>query len=102
MAKQNLHFTRAAVLVEMNGEVLLLNLSNSAWNGVLEIANADGGGQLQAAKVPNQNVLDALENQATSKLPGELAELIRSAQSHMQRTPEADKISIALSQYLNG
>lgn len=102
MAKQNLHFTRAAVLVELNGEVLLLSLSNEAWNGVLEIANADGGGQLQAAKVPNQKVLDALDHQDASALPRELADLIRSAQSHMLRTPEADKISVALSQYLNG
>lgn len=31
---------------------------------------------------------------------GELAELIRQAQSHMLRTPEADAISVKLTQYL--
>lgn len=31
----------------------------------------------------------------------DLSELIRQAQSHMVRTPEADKISVALSQFLN-
>lgn len=31
----------------------------------------------------------------------DLADLIKQAQSHMVRTPEADKISVALSQYIN-
>lgn len=31
---------------------------------------------------------------------GELTELIRKAQSHMLRTPEADAISVKLTQYL--
>lgn len=51
-------FTRAAALVELDGEVMLLKLSASAWQEVLAIAARDNGGQLSVASVPNQRVLD--------------------------------------------
>lgn len=54
----NHKFTRAAALVELDGEVLMLKLSTSAWQEVLAIAARENGGQLSAAAVPNQRVLD--------------------------------------------
>ncbi|MBS0987825.1 hypothetical protein PY793_09465 [Acetobacter fabarum] len=49
---------RAAALVEINGEVMLLKLSTHAWQEILDIAARDAGGELVVSKVPNQNVLN--------------------------------------------
>lgn len=53
-------FTRAAALVELDGEVLVLKLSNSAWLKVFDIAAQENGGELVAASAVNQRVLDEL------------------------------------------
>lgn len=53
-------FTRAAALVELDGEVLVLKLSQSAWLKVLDIAAQESGGELVAAPAANQRVLDEL------------------------------------------
>jgi hypothetical protein len=52
--------TRQAALVEVNGEVFVLQLSPAGWSEVLAIAAKEGGGQLVVAPVPNQAVLDEL------------------------------------------
>lgn len=52
--------SRAAALIEIDGEVLLLNLSAQAWQEVLSIAARDAGGTLPVARVPNQAVLDSI------------------------------------------
>lgn len=54
-------FTRAAALLELDGEVVALNLSQKAWQEVLAIAARDSGGALSVARVPNQAVLDSLD-----------------------------------------
>lgn len=54
-------FTRAAALVELDGEVFLLRLSASAWQEVLAIAVRDGGGTLPLTRVPNRGELDSLD-----------------------------------------
>lgn len=54
-------FTRAAALVELDGEVLVLKLSKPAWLKVLDIAAQENGGELVAASAANQRVLDELE-----------------------------------------
>lgn len=53
--------TRQAALIEVDGEVLVLNLSSKAWAQVIDIAAKEGGGQLVVAPAPNQAVLDLLE-----------------------------------------
>lgn len=55
-----LKFTRAAAIVELNGEVLVLKLSQSAWQKVFAIAAEEHGGDLVAAPVNNQHILDDL------------------------------------------
>lgn len=52
--------TRQAALIEIDGEVLVVNLSSEAWAKVLEIAVKEGGGELIVAPAPNQAVLDLL------------------------------------------
>jgi len=52
--------TRSAALIEIDGEVLVLKLSPAGWAQVFAIAVKEGGGQLVAAPVPNQSVMDVL------------------------------------------
>lgn len=47
-----------------------------------------------------QSAAGTSEPGVQAKLPVELVELIRQAQSHMLRTPEADEVSVKLTQYL--
>lgn len=58
-----LKFTRAAALVELDGEALMLDLSVEQWHRVFEIAAESDPGRLSAARVPNQGIFDAI-NQA--------------------------------------
>lgn len=53
--------SRAAALLELNGEAVMLKLSVDAWSAVLAIATKDGGGQLVVAKVPNQAIFDGID-----------------------------------------
>ncbi len=55
-----LKFTRAAALVELDGEALMLKLSAEQWDRVFEIASEGSAGQLPAARVPNQGIFDAI------------------------------------------
>lgn len=52
--------SRAAALVELNGEVMLLKLSTQAWQEILAIASREGKGSLVVSKVPNQAILDQI------------------------------------------
>ncbi|QNM95448.1 hypothetical protein [Chitinimonas koreensis] len=55
-------FTRAAALLELDGNIVLLQLSSAAWHQVLAIAAQESGdGRLPVAMVPNQAVLDLLD-----------------------------------------
>lgn len=54
--------TRAAALIELNGETLMLNLSTAAWQAILSIAARDANGQLLVARVPNQSILDQISS----------------------------------------
>lgn len=56
--------SRAAALIETNGEVVLLKLSVQAWQEVLAIAARDSGGTLTVSKVPNQAILDQISEQS--------------------------------------
>jgi len=52
--------TRQAALIEIEGEVMVLNLSADGWKKVLAIAAAESGGQLTMAPCPNQMIFDVL------------------------------------------
>lgn len=52
--------TRQAALIEIEGEVMVLNLSADGWQKVLAIAAAESGGQLTVVPCPNQMILDVL------------------------------------------
>lgn len=54
--------SRAAALIELNGETFVLNLSSTAWHEILSIAARDAGGQLPVARVPNQSILDQISS----------------------------------------
>lgn len=51
------------------------------------------------AELLMREAADELEN-VESAIPADLADLIHQAQAHMLRTPEADAISVKLTQYL--
>lgn len=55
-----LKFTRAAALVELDGEAFMLELSVEQWHRVFAIASEGKPGQLSAARVPNQSIFDAI------------------------------------------
>lgn len=55
-----LKFTRAAALVELDGEALMLELSVEQWHRVFEIASEGNSGRLSAARVPNQGIFDVI------------------------------------------
>lgn len=55
--------TRAAALVEIDGEVLLLKLSSAAWQEILTICVRDNSGKLVAAHTPNQQILVEIDNE---------------------------------------
>lgn len=57
-----LNFTRAAVLVELDGEALALKLSVEQWHRVLDIASEGTPGKLSAARVPNQKIFDVINH----------------------------------------
>ena len=57
-------FTRAAALLELDGEALILELSNAQWERVFAIAAEDSPGQLPVALVPNQRIFDAINEQS--------------------------------------
>lgn len=60
-------FTRAAALVELNGEALMLKLSVEQWGRVFAIASESSSGQLPVARVPNQAIFEAINQTATRK-----------------------------------
>ncbi len=53
--------TKTAALLELDGEVVMLNLSNDAWNEILAIAARDNGGKLSVGCIPNQEIFDAID-----------------------------------------
>lgn len=60
--QETLHkVSRAAALLELNGEAVVLKLSAEAWSAVLAIAARDAGGTLSVAKVPNQGIFDMMD-----------------------------------------
>jgi len=56
--------TRQAALIEIEGEVLVVNLSAEGWSKVLAMAASEAGGQLPVARCPNQTILDVLHTPA--------------------------------------
>lgn len=60
--------TRQAALIEIEGEVMVLNLSADGWQKVLAIAAAESGGQLTMAPCPNQMIFDVLSTPSGSPL----------------------------------
>lgn len=52
--------SRAAALLELDGEALAINLYAEAWSAVLAIAAKNAGGELAAARVPNQTIFDMI------------------------------------------
>ncbi|MFT9115412.1 MAG: hypothetical protein ABF443_15165 [Acetobacter malorum] len=52
--------TRAAALLELNGEAVVIKLSVEAWRAVLAIAARDAGGTLSGAKMPNQGIFEVI------------------------------------------
>lgn len=52
--------SRAAALLELDGEAVVVELSAEAWSAVLAIAAKDAGGELAIARVPNQTIFDVI------------------------------------------
>lgn len=60
-------------------------------------------GKMRRTFVPLRlSPVDAATGGGATTVPPELADLIRQAQAHMLRTPEADAVSVRLTQYLMG
>lgn len=95
-------FTKVLFAVELDGKPYGVELESDKLQQLLHhAAELSPDGKLSLSPMPNQQMFKEVMRK-TPALPSDLADLIRSAQSHMLRTPEADKISVALSQYLNG
>ncbi len=60
--------TRAAALIELDGEIHILKLSRQGWERVLAIAAREAGAQLRVACVPNQASPDALLQSAVEQV----------------------------------
>lgn len=56
------NITRQVALIEIDGIVVALKLSATAWTQILEIAAREGSGQLVVGEVPNQSILDDLSS----------------------------------------
>ncbi|WP_025827430.1 hypothetical protein [Acetobacter okinawensis] len=52
--------SRAAALLELDGEAVVIKLSAEAWSAVLAIAAKDAGGEFAIARVPNQTIFDVI------------------------------------------
>lgn len=52
--------SRAAALLELDGEAVVIKLSAEAWSAVFAIAAKDAGGELAIARVPNQTIFDVI------------------------------------------
>lgn len=56
--------TKSAVLIELNGEAVILKISAQGWNEILAIAAREAEGELCVAKVPNQDIFNLISTQA--------------------------------------